>query len=195
MVRGVKDYWEGREPHVRSVRYIAVLFIFIAIIFVFIIHIILFHPVTDFRLENVRINNSDFVVITAMNNGGLKDEFMEFSVNVTPVSKCRVSYKREGCLEIFNNRIPCKYLEPGEHISLECPLPRNGTTYKITMKSKYQTSRFEFTCSPQSCMEVVSPIYGSYPVVWNYILAYPADRLIDFYNNFRAWLWGEEPES
>jgi len=190
MVHGVKDYWVESESHVRSVKYMAVIFVFLILVLAFLIHVILFHPVTDFEAEPLSRDGLDFVTLTAVNDGKIKEEFVDLTLNVTPFSECRASSRGEGCESVVSNRIFCNYLNPGEHVSLECPLPENGTILRMVMRSKYQTTKLEFSCSLQKCHETVSYLYGTFPVLWNYLLAYPADRIIEFYNSFTGWLWG-----
>ncbi|UCD07079.1 MAG: hypothetical protein JSW41_04575 [Candidatus Aenigmatarchaeota archaeon] len=194
MVEGVKEYWEDKGTPIRSIKYIAVVIAFLFLVFASLIYMLLFHPVTNFEVEPVSINNSDFVTLTAVNDGGLKEEFIDINLNVSPISECKISSKEEGCEEMFNNKVFCNYLDPGEHLSVECPLHENGTVFKVVMRSKYQTSKLEFMCSPQRCNETLSHLHGSFPVLWNYLLAYPADRLIEFYDSFKIWLWGENQE-
>ena len=191
MVEGIKEYLEDKGTPIRSVKYIVVVLAFLFLIFAFLIHILLFHPVTNFEIDPLSRDGSDFVTLTLVNDGGLKEEFIDLALNVSPVSECKVSSKGEGCEGMFNNKVFCNYLNPGEHLSIECSLPENGTFFGISVRSKYQTTKLGFTCSPEKCYETVSYLHGSFPVLWNYLLAYPADRMIEFYNSFKTWLWGQ----
>jgi hypothetical protein len=97
MVHGVKEYWEDKGSPIRSIKYIVVILIFLVLVFGFIIYALLFHPVTNFELEPLSREGSDFVTVTVVNDGGIKEEFVNLALNVSPFSECRVSSKGEGC--------------------------------------------------------------------------------------------------
>jgi hypothetical protein len=190
MVYGVKDYWKEGAPRTGPTWYMIVIFVFLILVVVYIICLLVYHPVTAFSIEPLERDGTDFASIIAMNTGSISEDFIDLSVEVTPSSGCRVSNTVEDCGALSGNRIYCEHFKPGRGISIECPLPENGTVYRISMRSKYETIKLEFTCSPDKCHETVSYLYGSFPVVWNYLLIYPGDMIIGLYNSLVSWLWG-----
>lgn len=183
MVKSFKNQWGETNAGGGSTKYVVFFILFIIFVLGFIIYAYLNHPITNFEAGPVNRDGSDVVVITAVNDGTLKEEYIELTLSTEPV-ECNLISGGEGCHYLLSNRLLCDYLGPGEDISIECPLPQNGTVYGLYMKSKYQTSKLEYACSSQKCHETADYLHGSFPVAWNYLLAYPADRLIDIYGYF-----------
>jgi len=194
MVHGVKDYWGDKEPTVLSGRHMFIILVILVIFFYFLFMMFFFHPEVKFEAKTLNRNDVDFVSISAVNNGGLKEEYVEIVLNINVHAECDAIVRGDSCDLFTVGRIFCDYLDPEEQVVIECTLPSNGTIYDLNMRSKYETIKMEYRCFPDGCQESDDYLHGSFPVVWNYVLLYPVDRIYDIYMSFRDFLWPLENE-
>ena len=191
MVKSFKNQWGETGSGGDPTKYTIVFVVIIIFILGFLVFAYLNRPVTTFEVGPAVKGGENIVTITAINEGTLREQYIDLALTTTPRAECILVDKGEGCQNLRNSRLLCEYLGPGDGIGIECQRPENGTVYYVYMKSKYQTSKLEWTCSADKCHPTDSYLHGSFPVAWNYLLAYPADMLISISNALTEWVYPE----
>jgi len=179
MVYGWEDYLKekGARPHAR--KKIALIIFAVLLFLLNIILISVYHP----WITLTRSISSSSIAFTFQNIGNMLDKSVEITLTLdtySPQEICTFSFS-QNCLREDRKKksfIKCRILEPQETIRLTCER-KNGETYSLTMKSMYQTIRETYACDADTCQKKEALSQGSTPNVWNYLVLYPLERLLE----------------
>jgi len=179
MLYGLKEYEKEKSEVPAHSRILTIFIILLLLAVIYVFYVIVYHPWVDVRLETSR-GNETVVTFTFTNVGLMPDG----NVNIERVTEdgredvaCDISMP-EQCFE-SENTVICRRFMPSESIIYRCTIRSDRVSIRFNMMSTYQSIRNVYDCGYYGCKERVSPVYGSTPIVWNYIFLYPLERFFD----------------
>ncbi len=180
MVYGWESYLKEKETKVHVRKKMALIIFAIFIFLLNVTLIFLYHP----WIIVIQNSSSSNIIFTFQNKGNMPDKGVEITLTLntySPQEICTFSLPQNCFREDVGKRAftKCRILEPQETVKITCER-KNGELYSLVMKSVYQGIKETYACNAETCQKKESLSEGSVPNVWNYLVLYPIERVLEY---------------
>jgi len=176
MVYGWDDYISQKDEnnhHAKKFVIFALIIVFAVCFFIFNVAVV--HPWIDSDVTIDSHGEKSIITMVFTNTGTMEDRSLMLNINSGGIS-CEAQVP--GNCFSSSMETSCEKLNVGEKIIYRCFLEAPSTEIRVIMKSRYQIIRDIYRCTATKCTKDNSPVYGSSPIFWNYVLFYPLDRML-----------------